>query len=97
MKKVWRLKPYRYPSHAKLRAEVFAADGFCCRTCGAGPSEVPVGYDGRSTVYTTERDKSGYLIPLHVDHVLALHNGGTNDRANLQTLCERCNCSKGHK
>src|SRR6188768_1924811 len=32
---------------------------------------------------------------LHVDHVLAVANGGTNDPANLQTLCELCNLGKG--
>jgi 5-methylcytosine-specific restriction endonuclease McrA len=33
----------------------------------------------------------------HVDHVLPLALGGSNDRSNLQLLCESCNCSKGAK
>jgi 5-methylcytosine-specific restriction endonuclease McrA len=30
----------------------------------------------------------------HVDHILALARGGTNDRLNLQLLCPHCNKSK---
>lgn len=34
-------------------------------------------------------------IVLHVDHVVSLYNGGTNDVYNLQTLCAPCNLGKG--
>jgi len=30
----------------------------------------------------------------HLDHIVALSNGGSNDRRNLQLLCRPCNCSK---
>jgi 5-methylcytosine-specific restriction endonuclease McrA len=30
----------------------------------------------------------------HVDHIIAIKNGGTHDRSNLQILCERCNKRK---
>ena len=43
--------------------------------------------------YCRDRLSRGY----HVDHILALANGGTNDRANLQILCGPCNLSKGTK
>ncbi len=33
----------------------------------------------------------------HVDHVIALANGGSNDKYNLQLLCARCNRSKSDK
>lgn len=33
----------------------------------------------------------------HVDHVLALKLGGSNDRSNLQLLCPPCNLTKGAK
>jgi 5-methylcytosine-specific restriction endonuclease McrA len=34
--------------------------------------------------------KAGY----HIDHVMPLKLGGTNDRSNLQLLCPRCNLQK---
>lgn len=36
---------------------------------------------------------SGY----HVDHIVPLSNGGTNDKLNLQILCSHCNLSKHAK
>ncbi len=33
----------------------------------------------------------------HVDHVIALSNGGSNDKHNLQILCQSCNISKHNK
>jgi len=32
--------------------------------------------------------------PLHVDHVVAVANGGTDDEANLVTACDACNLGK---
>jgi 5-methylcytosine-specific restriction endonuclease McrA len=34
---------------------------------------------------------------LTVDHIIALDNGGTNERENLQTLCRNCNSRKGNR
>ncbi len=34
------------------------------------------------------------LVVLHVDHVLAVANGGTDDEANLGTSCADCNLGK---
>lgn len=34
---------------------------------------------------------------LHVDHILAIARGGSNDPSNLQILCHACNISKGDK
>lgn len=34
---------------------------------------------------------------LHVDHKVALANGGTNDISNLWTLCADCNLKKGKR
>lgn len=32
---------------------------------------------------------------IHVDHIIPMSMGGKTTRANLQPLCERCNCAKG--
>ena len=34
-------------------------------------------------------------IQIHIDHIKALANGGTNDIENLQVLCSDCNLGKG--
>lgn len=52
--------------------------------------QIPEDYDGALAV----GDHDSWL---EVDHIIALHNGGTNDIENLQTLCKRCNCKKGVK
>lgn len=39
--------------------------------------------------------KCGSSEKLNADHIVAIANGGTNNVSNFQTLCQRCNCSKG--
>lgn len=34
---------------------------------------------------------------LEVDHIVPVSRGGTNDRNNLQTLCEKCNIGKSNR
>ena len=45
--------------------------------------------DGYSCTYC------GSKSDLTIDHVHPVSLGGSNHQANLQTLCRRCNCSKG--
>ena len=33
----------------------------------------------------------------HIDHIIPIARGGTNDRRNIQILCPTCNLSKGAK
>lgn len=33
----------------------------------------------------------------HIDHIVAVSRGGTNDKSNIQLLCPSCNMSKGAK
>ena len=53
-----------------------------------------------------ERDKKvcrhclariGFQHRWHVDHVVPVSKGGTNEEANLQLLCEACNMKKGNR
>lgn len=37
------------------------------------------------------------VVPLHVDHVIPVCQGGTNDRENLITACADCNLGKSGK
>jgi 5-methylcytosine-specific restriction endonuclease McrA len=34
-------------------------------------------------------------VALHVDHIVAIANGGSTVRSNLHTLCAACNLGKG--
>jgi 5-methylcytosine-specific restriction endonuclease McrA len=55
--------------------------------------------------YVLERDrhqcqscgKTTQQSPLHIDHIIPLAKGGTNDLSNLHTLCQRCNLGKGDR
>ena len=40
-------------------------------------------------------DSSADGARLHVDHIISIFNGGSNEPDNLQTLCEYCNLGKG--
>lgn len=84
---------FSYPGHAALRAHVFARDGFRCVRCDWMPSAIPTPYDGRYTLLGD--DVGGKRRELQLDHVYAIHNGGTNHPDNLQTLCFGCNAGKG--
>ena len=55
---------------------------------------MPERYDGRWRVETDTLTGAGTGDALIVDHILSRAAGGTNDLANLQTLCETCNRRK---
>ncbi len=38
---------------------------------------------------------AGPGVTLHVDHLVPVAQGGTNDESNLTTLCSECNLGKG--
>lgn len=54
-------------------------------------------------IFVSQRGKCGYckkkvtMEGKHVDHIVPLIRGGSNDRRNLQILCPRCNLRKNAK
>lgn len=57
-------------------------------------------HDDIVSIYNLQAGKCAYCrkslrADCHVDHILALSKGGTNDRQNLQLTCGKCNRSKG--
>ena len=36
-------------------------------------------------------------VGLHIDHIIAIKNGGKTAESNLQVLCDKCNLGKGVK
>lgn len=49
--------------------------------------------DGRRCVACGASADDG--ITLHVDHIVSVYNGGSDQSTNLQTLCDICNLGKG--
>lgn len=62
----------------KLRAEILERNGFTCQQCGSAA--------GDHNPYDPNR-----RVRLHVDHIIPVSQGGTDDRDNLRALCSTCN------
>ena len=67
-----------------IRAAVLARDGNACVYCSRKQGEYA----------PTETARDGYL---HIDHVIPLTNGGTDDISNLATACAVCNMFKSDR
>lgn len=63
----------------------------------------PFTADDIKNIRRLQMSKCGYcridLTPTieHIDHIIALANGGTNDRRNIQLLCAKCNKRKAKR
>lgn len=79
---------FKVPLHAAVRAFVFKRDCFLCAMCGAGPSVIPLNYDGVRTLHVPG------AICLEMDHIVSQRCGGSHHPDNLQTLCNSCNARK---
>ncbi|MCQ6280065.1 HNH endonuclease [Bacillus sp. EB600] len=67
---------------AKIRRHLLETEGYICKACGC---EVHDKYGvGRNSP-----------TKAHVDHIVSLAKGGSNDLSNFQILCRRCNLRKG--
>ncbi len=62
----------------QLRIEILERNGFTCQLCGAGPTD-------------PDPFNSSRKIRLHIDHIIPLSQGGSNDKNNLRVLCSACN------
>jgi len=63
---------------AAQRAKILARNGFTCQICGVGAGE-------RDPVDPSRG------VRLHVDHIVPLSEGGSNDDDNLRVTCSACN------
>ncbi len=62
----------------QLRNVILERNGFTCQRCGAGV--------GDDDPFNPNRK-----VRLHIDHIVPLSQGGTNDANNLRVLCSACN------
>lgn len=67
----------------KLRAEILERNGFTCQQCGSAA--------GDPDPYNPNR-----RVRLHVDHIIPISQGGTDNRDNLRALCSTCNQGKSN-
>ena len=61
---------------SRTRAQVLDRNGFTCQMCGVGAGDI---------------DANGRRAVLHVGHIKAKTEGGSDDPPNLRTLCSVCN------
>jgi hypothetical protein len=52
--------------------------------------------DGFKCQYCGRNPRSDKSVILHVDHIMAIANGGSWDESNLITACQQCNLGKLH-
>jgi len=62
----------------QLRNDILERNGFTCQLCGAGA--------GDPDPFNPNRK-----LRLHIDHIVPISQGGTNDKNNLRVLCSACN------
>jgi len=62
----------------QLRNVILERNGFTCQLCGAGPGD-------------TDPFNPNRKVRLHIDHIIPISQGGSNNEDNLRVLCSACN------
>lgn len=62
----------------QLRNAILERNGFTCQLCGSGPGDIDPFNPNRK-------------VRLHIDHIIPISQGGTDDKDNLRVLCSACN------
>lgn len=62
----------------QLRNEILERNGYTCQLCGAGPGDIDPFNPNRK-------------VRLHIDHIIPISQGGTDNKGNLRVLCSACN------
>lgn len=82
---------YRYQPERKPKTELQRKrDLFSKKYSGKKRREFMEKYEFRCC-------KCSSFKELHIDHIIPLSKGGSNDEDNLQLLCSECNLAKGNK
>ena len=85
---------HQVPHHKEANSVIPAPPGFVQQT----RFQYDVPDKVRTEIFNRDGNKClkcGSFENLSIDHVLSLSEGGNNSTSNLQTLCMRCNSSKG--
>lgn len=62
----------------QLRTEILERNGYTCQLCGSGPGDPD----------PTDPHRK---VRLHIDHIVPISQGGTDNKDNLRVLCSTCN------
>lgn len=76
-----RQRPYRRSDSPQKTERIFQRDGGCCHWC-----KVPL-----------DRDNPRHPHFFHVDHIVAVRDGGGVDEHNLVASCQRCNMERARQ
>jgi putative transposase len=96
VQRIWRREGLKVPQKQRARGRLWLGDGSCVRLRPERTNHV-WSYDldrGQcaqcgANVYLELTEEQ------HMDHIVPLAVGGTNDLSNLQLLCAPCNLAKG--
>ena len=81
IRKNMRIKYSRTSFGERKRERILIRDKYTCQKCG---------------FKNGDKNGSGDR-PLHIDHIVPLKFGGSNNENNLQVLCDECNLKKNSK